>query len=55
MKQTYRDLRELAKITIEEAELKADYSIQDRKLRQTIIDSVGKLLYKFQEVKSKHG
>ena len=54
MKQTYKDLHQLAAITIEEAELKADYSIVDRKLKNSIVDSVAMLLFKFQDVKERH-
>ena len=54
MKQTYRDLRELAKMTVEEAELKANYDICDRKLRDTLIDAIGKMLYKFKDIKERH-
>ncbi len=53
-KQSYKSLRELAKQTIEEAELKANYSIVDRKLKDSIVDSVAKLLFKFQDIKERH-
>ena len=55
MKPSQNDLRELAQLTIEEAKLKAGYSILDRRLRNTLIADISVLLNKFREVERKHG